>query len=141
MRLVLSASCFVQLFLERWPMRFKAFVSLLVITLALDLALLGISLLRSQSRALALPVALAAEPPAAPAQQPPATRSPTAPPTATHTPAPTATHTPAPTPTASPTPTAEPTATATATATPAPQLLGAKSVSFTPADKAVRANI
>ena len=119
-------------------MRFKVFVSLLVITLALDIVLLGISLLRQAWRTSDLPIALAAEAPTS--VQP---RSPT--PIATHTPAPTATHTPAPTatqtPTSSPTATAEPTATATPTATPVAQLLAAKSVSFTPSDKAVRANI
>lgn len=116
-------------------MRFKVFVSLLVITLVLDIALLSISLLRPAAHVFELPVALAAEPPAPP--QPTATATPTR--TPTRTPAPTATHTPVPTLTASPTATAEPTA--TATATPAAQLLAAKSVSFTPTDKAVRANI
>src|SRR6266540_1212544 len=67
-------------------MRFKVFVSLLVITLVLDIALLSFSLLRPAARVFELPVALAAAPPAA-------------------------------------------------------QLLAAKSVAFTPADKAVRANI
>jgi hypothetical protein len=127
-------------------MRFKVFVSLLVITLVLDAALLSISLIRPAARVFDLPVALAAEPPAALAQpQPTATDvpaalpsaiptampAPTAPPTATHTPAPTS----------SPTPAMEPTATAAPTAMPAAQLLAAKSVSFTPSDKAVQANI
>jgi hypothetical protein len=120
-------------------MRFKVFVSLMVITLVLDMALLSISLLRPGTHVFELSVALAAEPPAPTPPQPTATATPTALPTATHTPAPTATHTPAPTPTASPTATVEPTA--TATAAPVAQLLAAKSVSFTPADKAVRANI
>src|SRR5215207_2375413 len=121
-------------------MRFKVFVSLLVITLALDIALLSISLSRPGARVFELPIARAAEPPTAPATpQPTATITPTVSHTPTRTPAPTATHTPAPT--ASPTATVAPTATATATATPAAQLLAAKSVSFTPGDKAVRANI
>src|SRR5215207_6188593 len=118
-------------------MRFKVFVSLLVITLVLDIALLSISLLRPGTRVFELPVALAAEPPAPAAPQPTATATPTVPPT--RTPAPSATHTPAPTATASPTATMEPTA--TPTAAPAAQLLAANSVSFTPSDKAVRANI
>ena len=117
-------------------MRFKVFVSLLLITLVLDSALLSLSLLRPGARVFELPVALAAEPPA-PAAPPTATATPTMPPT--RTPAPSATHTPAPTATASPTATVEPTA--TPTAAPAAQLLAAKSVSFTPSDRAVRANI
>jgi hypothetical protein len=123
-------------------MRFKVFVSLLVITLVLDIALLSFSLLRPAVRVFELPVALAAEPPNAPAQpqstvitMPAASTAmpaaPTAPPTATRTPAPTT----------SPSATAEVTATAVATIAPAAQLLAAKSVAFTPADKAVRANI
>ena len=118
-------------------MRFKVFVSLLVITLVLDIALLSISLLGPGTRVFELPVALAAEPPAPTPPQPTATATPTVPPT--RTPAPSATHTPAPTATASPIATVEPTA--TPTAAPAAQLLAAKSVSFTPSDKAVRANI
>jgi hypothetical protein len=125
-------------------MRFKVFVSLLVITLVLDIALLSFSLLRPAARVFELPVALAAEPPNAPAPpQPTATAmpaTPTAMPAAPTAP-PTATRTPAPTPTTSPTATAEVTATAGATIAPAAQLLAAKSVAFTPADKAVRANI
>jgi hypothetical protein len=120
-------------------MRFKVFVSLLVITLMLDIALLCISLLRPGARVFALQVALAAEPLTPTQPQPTASATPTLPPTPTHTPAPTATHTPLPTPTASPTATAGPTP--TATAVPQAQLLASKSVSFTPADKAVRANI
>jgi hypothetical protein len=127
-------------------MRFKVFVSLLVIALVLDAALLGMSLLRPSTRVFQLPVALAAEPIGALAQpEPTATALPTAPPTATTTPVPaptappTATHTPLPT--NSPTATAAPTATTAPTATPAAQLLAAKSVSFTPSDKAVQANI
>jgi hypothetical protein len=122
-------------------MRFKVFVSLLVITLVLDIALLGISFFRPGAPVFKLPVALAAEPPAPAPPEPTLTATPTVPPTPTRPPAPTATHTPAPTATASPTATAQPTATPVATATPAAQLLGAKSVSFTPGDKAVRANI
>jgi len=123
-------------------MRFKVFVSLLVITLILDIALLSFSLLRPAGRVFELPVALAAEPPVAPGQpQPTATATltaPTAPPTATRTPLPTATRTPLPTPTIGPTLTAQLTATAAATAVPEAQLIAAKSVAFTPADKAVR---
>ena len=133
-------------------MRFKVFVSLLVITLVLDIALLSFSLLRPAARVFELPVALAAEPPDAPAQPQPTTTAmpaaptampaaPTAPPTATRTPAPSATRTPAPTPTISPTATAEITVTAVATPAPVAQLIAAKSVAFTPGDKAVRANI
>jgi hypothetical protein len=125
-------------------MRFKVFVSLLVITLVLDIALLSFSLLRPATRVFELPVALAAAPPDAPAPpQPTATAMPTVPTAmpATPTARPAATRTPAPTPTTSPTATAEVTATAVATVAPAAQLLAAKSVAFTPADKAVRANI
>ncbi|MDQ2996930.1 MAG: hypothetical protein M3R61_07745 [Chloroflexota bacterium] len=128
-------------------MRFKVFVSLLVITLVLDVALLSFSLLRPEARVFELPVALAAEPPEAPAlPQPTVTAIPAAPtalPATIPTPpkAPTATRTPPPIPTSSPTATAEVTATAVATVTPVAQLLGAKSVAFTPGDKAVRANI
>jgi hypothetical protein len=128
-------------------MRFKVFISLLLIALILDIALLSLSLLRPGARLFQLPVALAAEPPpAATAQpQPTATFRPTAPATPTATP--TTTSTPLPTPTASPTaspqpsPTAIISATAVAAAEPAARLIAAKSVSFTPADKAVRANI
>jgi hypothetical protein len=124
-------------------MRFKVFISLLVITLVLDIALLSFSLLRPAGRVLELPVALAAEPPVAPGQpQPTATATltaPTAPPTVTRTPPPTATRTPLPT--IGPTLTAQLTVTAAATAAPEAQLIAAKSVAFTPADKAVRANI
>ena len=118
-------------------MRFKVFVSLLVITLVLDIALLSISLLRPGARVFELPVALAAEPPTPAPPQATATATPTVPHTPTHTPEPSVTRTPAVTPTASPSPTAE----IPATATPAAQLLAAKSVSFTPSDRAVRANI
>lgn len=125
-------------------MRFKVFVSLLVITLVLDIALLSFSLLRPASRLFELPVALAAEPPAIAASQPkPAATAtalaPTAPPTATSSPLPTPTASPTASP--QPSPTAAITATVIATATPAAQLIAAKSVAFTPADKAVRANI
>jgi hypothetical protein len=130
-------------------MRFKVFVSLLVITLVLDVALLSFSLLRPAARVFELPVALAAEPPEAPAApQPTITAMPAAPtampaaPTMPPTivpPPPTATRVPSPTPTTIPTATVE--VTAVATIAPAAQLLAAKSVAFTPADKAVRANI
>jgi hypothetical protein len=128
-------------------MRFKVFISLLVIALVLDVALLSFSLLHPSARVFELPVALAAEPPQAPAlPQPTVTAIPAAPtasPTTlpTSLAAPTATHTPPPTPASSPTATAEVTPTAVATVAPAAQLLAAKSVAFTPADKAVRANI
>ena len=126
-------------------MRFKVFVSLMVITLVLDIALLSLRMLHSAARVFDLPVALAAEPPIAPRRQQPAATTkaaaPTAPPTATRTPPLTATRTPVPTPTTTPTATAQITATAAATVTPVAQLLAAKSVSFTPSDKAVRANI
>ncbi|MEO7909724.1 MAG: hypothetical protein ABIV47_08755 [Roseiflexaceae bacterium] len=123
-------------------MRFKVFVSLLVIALVLDIALLSFSLLRPTARVFELPAALAAEPPEAMASPQPTDTAvpaaptaipaaPTAPPTVTRTPSPTS----------SPTATAEATATAVATVVPAAQLLAAKSVAFTPADKAVRANI
>src|SRR5262249_8578431 len=59
--------------------------------------------------------------------------------TSTSTPSPTATATTMPSPTA--TATSTPSPTATPTATPSPQLLASKSVSFTPTDRAVRANI
>src|SRR5436853_5965653 len=131
-------------------MRFKVFVSLLVIALALDLALLSISLVRPAARVFDLAVALAAEPPEAPSQpQPTVSAVPAAPTTqptiiptampAALTSPPTATQTPAPT--ANLAATVEVTATAAATASPAAQLLAAKSVAFTPADRAVRANI
>jgi len=124
-------------------MRFKVFVALLVITLVLDMALLTFSLLRPTARVFELPIARAAEPPTAPAPSPPpATAMPAA--TATAIPAPptappTATSTPPPTPSAIAT--AEATATAVVTVAPIAQLLAAKSVAFTPGDKAVRANI
>jgi hypothetical protein len=122
-------------------MRFKVFVSLLVITLVLDIALLSFSMLRPEARVFELPVALAAEPPDTSAPQPTATAIPATPTaiSAPPIPPPTATHTPAPT--ASPAATAEATATAVATIAPPARLLAAKSVAFTPADKAVRANI
>src|SRR3954468_20003808 len=137
-------------------MRFKVFVSLLVITLVLDVALLSFSLLRPAARVFELPIALAAEPPEAPAPpQPTLTAMPAAPtampaaPTAMRAaptmpptivpPPPTATRVPSPTPTTISTATVE--VTAVATTAPAARLLAAKSVAFTPADKAVRANI
>ena len=128
-------------------MRFKVFVSLLAITLVLDIALLSFSLLRPTARVFELPIALAAEPPAAPALPPPTATTILAAPTASPAPIPaqpnppTATRTPPPTPTSSPTALAEVTATAVATVAPVAQLLAAKSVAFTPGDKAVRANI
>ena len=120
-------------------MRFKVFVSLLVITLVLDIALLSISLLRPGARVFELPVALAAEPPR------------TGPAAAYgHRHADCATHAHAHTsaqrhPHASAHADCQPHRNCGAnrlpTATPAAQLLAAKSVAFTPADRAVRANI
>src|SRR5215212_6397811 len=107
-------------------MRFKVFVSLLVITLVLDIALLSISQLHAAARAFELPVALAAEPPDAPGQGLPAATTmpaaPRAPLSATQAPAPTPTRTPLPTPTLSPTAAVAITATAAATVAPAAQL-------------------
>jgi hypothetical protein len=131
-------------------MRFKVFVSLLVIALSLDIALLGFSLVNPGARLFELPAAIAAAPTEsqATASPPPSLRQASTAPTATSTPttptlAPTPTSTPSPSPTASPSPIAAATTTVTVTATPAspPRLIAAKSVSFTPADKAVRANI
>ncbi len=125
-------------------MRFKVFVSLLVITLALDITLLSISILRSALPVFGLPVALAAEPPIAP--DPPQVTA-TARPVASPTPAaakpamPPAAHPPAPTPMIGPTATVEITASVIAAAAPVAKLIAAKSVAFTPGDKAVRANI
>ncbi|HEU5099533.1 MAG TPA: hypothetical protein VFU22_10970 [Roseiflexaceae bacterium] len=121
-------------------MRFKLFVALLVITFVLDIALLVFSQLRPAQPPAEPHVAFAAEPPTAqPTVTPSATNAPapTALPTATRTPEPS----PTPSPTASPLP--SPTATISATTTPPPpaRLLAAKSVSFTPSDRAVRANI
>jgi hypothetical protein len=128
-------------------MRFKVFIALLLIALILDIALLSFSLLRPGRRLFELPVALAAEPTAAATAQPQpaATARPTV--TAAPTADPTATSTSLPTPTSSPTASPQPSptvpisATAVATAEPAARLIAAKSVSFTPADRAVRANI
>src|SRR5262245_10156329 len=130
-------------------MRFKVFVSLVLIALILDIALLSFSLLHPAWRLFELPVAIAAEPPAATTSQPTPTATartatPTTTPTASSTPPPTAsptgTSTPLPTPTASPAASVQPSI-AMATAEPAAQLIAAKSEAFTPADKAVRANI
>jgi len=122
-------------------MRFYNFVALLFIAFTLDLGLLGLGLAAPEARIFAPPSALAARPAAAraAAPSPQATLAPsaTARPTSAPSPTPTATNTPSPTPTATGTPSPTP----TATATPQPQLLASKSVSFTPMDRAVRANI
>src|SRR5581483_1895989 len=123
-------------------MRFYSFIALLFIALILDLGLLAFGLVAPAARLFAVrpaPVAQAAARPAAaatptrpPTPQPSPTAQasqPTAAPSPTNTPSPTAV------PTNTPSPTPPP------TATPAPQLLGAKSVSFTPSNRAVRANI
>ncbi len=122
-------------------MRFSVFVALLVIATVLDLALLGLGLRHPEARLFEPRAAQAAGLPsptsALPTPTATATSMPPPTPTATSTPLPpTATSTPPPTPTATsmplpPTPTPEPPA----------QLLAAKRVSFTPSDRAVRANI
>jgi hypothetical protein len=121
-------------------MRYNVFLALLVIAFILDLAFLGLSLVTPRARLFAPHQALAAPQPTkaapAPTAVPTATASPTSfPPTATPPPAPTAM------PTATASPTAVPTPPPTATAAPEPRLLASESVSFAPADKAVRANI
>lgn len=121
-------------------MRFYTFVALLTIALILDLGLLGYGLIARSAPIFAAPAALAARPaqlPTATATVTP-TATATAKPTATATATPTATSVPSPTPTATATSTPSPTATATAAP---PRLLASKSVSFTPGDRAVRANI
>jgi hypothetical protein len=118
-------------------MRFYSFVALLFIALTLDLGLLILGLAAPEARLLAPPSALAARPDTAAIATATSTPSPTA--MATSTPSPTAMATSTPSPTAMATSTPSPTA--TATATPQPQLLASKSVSFTPTDRAVRANI
>jgi hypothetical protein len=122
-------------------MRFYSFVALLFIAFTLDLGLLGLGLAAPEARIFAPASALAARPAAASAAvpSPHATLAPTATtrPTSAPSPTPTAASMPSPTPTA----TSAPSPTPTATATPEPQLLASKSVSFTPTDRAVRANI
>lgn len=116
-------------------MRFYLFVALLAIALGLDMLLLALGLAQPQARLFQAPVARAA-PHAVLAPSSTATRAPS--PTATHTPSPTASPTATATVTAAPSPTPSPSPTATP---PPPRLLAAKAVSFTPANRAVRANI
>ena len=113
-------------------MRHYVFISLLVAAFALDLAFLALGLAQPGARLFQAPAALAAP---QPQQTIVARPSPTRPPTAT--PSPTATA--APSPTATPSPSA--TATPSPTPVPQPRVLAARSVSFTPSDRAVRANI
>lgn len=118
-------------------MRFFAFVTLIVVAFALDLALLGLGLRQPEARLFQPYIAHAAAGERANATATPA-------PSPTPSPTPTATATPAPT--ATPTATAAPTATATpivptATPRPLPQLLAAHAVAFSPSDRGVRANI
>src|SRR5262245_31002635 len=118
-------------------MRYYVFLTLTGAVLVLDVFLFGLSLYPRQPRAAAPPVALAAAPNTPlPAKRPivsnrsaPSSARPTAPP------APTATSTPTATPTAIPTPPP------TATPEPPPRLLAEHAVSFTPGDRATRANI
>jgi hypothetical protein len=130
-------------------MRFNVFISLLVIALILDIALLTTSLAHPGTRLFVLPAAIAASqsdpPPAAPSEPTPtSTPRPVTPTTAA-----TTASAPQAAPSTSPTPSPSATATATVAATvamtvtmqPAPRLLADKRVSFTPGDKAVRANI
>jgi hypothetical protein len=126
-------------------MRYHVFVALLAVAVVLDLGLLAIALANPNARVFEPHTALAANAPAQPSPTATATSTPPAPsPTVTST----STSTPLPpSPTASPiatsmpSPTASPTALPTSTPTPTPRLLADKSVSFTPRDKAVRANI
>jgi hypothetical protein len=118
-------------------MRFYSFVALLFIALTLDLGLLMLGLAAPEARLFAPPSALAARPDTAANATAPSIPSPTSTATRIPSPTPTATSTPSPTPTATSTPSPTP----TATATPQPQLLASNSVSFTPTDRAVRANI
>jgi hypothetical protein len=128
-------------------MRFYSFIALIFIALILDLGLLAFGLAAPAARLFAVrsaPVAQAAARPAAAAATPTSTQPPTAQPSPT-VPAQASQPTAAPSPTSTPNPTAMPTSTPSPTppptATPAPQLLAAKSVSFTPSNRAVRANI
>jgi hypothetical protein len=111
-------------------MRYYVFISLVAIALALDLALLAAGLTSPQKHAAVI------EPRVALAAPRDSTAQPTARPTSTALASPTTSPTAQPTPTASPT-----TLPPTATPEPQPRLLGSKSVSFTPGDRAVRANI
>jgi hypothetical protein len=122
-------------------MRYYVFILLLAIALALDVAFLALGFAdpRPHAAMMELHIARAEALPTAVSSA----RAPTAlPPTSTPPPSPTL----APSPTsAPPSPTAPPIPTATAAPTttpePEPRLLGSKSASFTPADRAVRANI
>jgi hypothetical protein len=118
-------------------MRFYSFVALLFIAFTLALGLLGLGLAAPQVRLFVPRAALAARPGASTSVTAANTPSPTATATSTPSPTPTSTSTPSPTATA----TSTPSPTSTPTATPSPQLLAFKSVSFTPTDRAVRANI
>jgi hypothetical protein len=124
-------------------MRFYNFVALLFIALTLDLGLLALSLAAPKAHLFVPPAALAARPEAiahaTAASSPHINLKPSPTPTATSAPSPTPTAANAPSPT--PTATNAPSPTPTATAMPQPQLLASKSVSFTPTDRAVRANI
>jgi hypothetical protein len=125
-------------------MRYNVFVALLAVAIVLDLGFLAVSLATPGARLFEPGAALAA-PPAATAttSAPTATTTPLPPSPTAIPPGPTATAVP-PTATVSatalpPSPTAP--SAPTATPAPAPRLLAAKSVSFTPRDEAVRANI
>ncbi|MBK9713866.1 MAG: VanW family protein [Kouleothrix sp.] len=118
-------------------MRFYAFVSLLLIAFTLDVALLVLGLRSPGARLFQPAAALAAARPSPTPTARPLAPSASATPSPSPTPQPTPTISPSPSPTA----TASPTPPPTATATPAPRLIAGKSVSFTPDDRAVRANI
>lgn len=115
-------------------MRFYIFVALTTLTFFLALVLLGLGLHYPQARLFRTTRALAA--PAASALT-----TLTATPQPQIQPSPHPTDAPLPTTTPTATSTALPTATAIPTSTPAPSVLAAKSVAFTPGDRAVRANI
>ena len=118
-------------------MRYYVFLTLTGAVLVLDVLLLGLSLYPQQPRGATPPVALAAPPNTPqPARHPIANnRRATSSPLPTAIPAPTATSAP------TATPTAIPTAPPTATPEPPPRLLAEHAASFTPGDRAVRANI
>ena len=120
-------------------MRFYSFVALLLIALALDLGLLALGLSSPEAR-LFTPRSALAKQPAAPTTIAGAP-GPAARPAPTSTAGPTSAPSPTPTVTTTPQPTATATSTPSPTPTPQPQLLASKSVSFTPNDRAVRANI
>ena len=118
-------------------MRYYVFLTLTGAVLVLDVLLLGLSLYPRQPRGAAPHVALAAPPNTPqPVRRPIAnSRVAPSPPRPTATPAPTATSAP------TTTPTALPTAPPTATPELPPRLLAEHAASFTPSDRAVRANI